>query len=142
MTHFSDFENSNVIFFDGYCFLCNRIVDFLISKDRNQLLQFASIQSEFASNMFSSQQMFILEDQKLSTVVFLQKGKIKTKSEAVIAIISTFGGVYRLANVFHVIPRSFRDFLYMFVANRRYRWFGKRDFCRMPTDEDLDRLIR
>ena len=142
MTHFSDFENSNVIFFDGYCFLCNRIVDFLISKDRNQLLQFASIQSEFASNMFSSQQMFILEDQKLSTVVFLQKGKIKTKSEAVIAIISTFGGVYRLANVFHVIPRSFRDFLYMFVANRRYRWFGKRDFCRMPTDEDSGRLIR
>ena len=142
MTHFSDFENSNVIFFDGYCFLCNRIVDFLISKDRNQLLQFASIQSEFASNMFSSQQMFILEDQKLSTVVFLQKGKIKTKSEAVIAIISTFGGVYRLANVFHLIPRSFRDFLYMFVANRRYRWFGKRDFCRMPTDEDLGRLIR
>ena len=142
MTHFSDFENSNVIFFDGYCFLCNRIVDFLISKDRNQLLQFASIQSEFASKMFSSQQMFILEDQKFSTVVFLQKGKIKTKSEAVIAIISTFGGVYRLANVFHVIPRSFRDFLYMFVANRRYRWFGKRDFCRMPTDEDLGRLIR
>ena len=142
MTHFSDSENSNVIFFDGYCFLCNRIVDFLISKDRNQLLQFASIQSEFASKMFSSQQMFILEDQKLSTVVFLQKGKIKTKSEAVIAIISTFGGVYRLANVFHVIPRSFRDFLYMFVANRRYRWFGKRDFCRMPTDEDLGRLIR
>ena len=142
MTHFSDFENSNVIFFDGYCFLCNRIVDFLISKDRNQLLQFASIQSEFASKMFSSQQMFILEDQKFSTVVFLQKGKIKTKSEAVIAIISTFGGVYRLANVFHVIPRSFTDFLYMFVANRRYRWFGKRDFCRMPTDEDLGRLIR
>ena len=142
MTHFSDFENSNVIFFDGYCFLCNRIVDFLISKDRNQLLQFASIQSEFGSNMFSSQQMFILEDQKFSTVVFLQKGKIKTKSEAVIAIISTFGGVYRLANVFHVIPRSFRDFLYMFVANRRYRWFGKRDFCRMPADEDLGRLIR
>jgi len=142
MTHFRDFENSNVIFFDGYCFLCNRIVDFLISKDRNQLLQFASIQSEFASKMFSFQQMFIPEDQKLSTVVFLQKGKIKTKSEAVIAIISTFGGVYRLANVFHVIPRSFRDFLYMFVANRRYRWFGKRDFCRMPTDEDLGRLIR
>ena len=87
MTHFRDFENSNVIFFDGYCFLCNRIVDFLISKDRNQLLQFASIQSEFASKMFSFQQMFIPEDQKFSTVVFLQKGEIKTKSEAVIAII-------------------------------------------------------
>jgi len=136
MTHFNDFENSNVIFFDGYCFLCNRIVDFLISKDRNKFLQFASIQSEFAS------QMFIPEGQKLSTVVYLQNGKIKTKSDAVIAIISTFGGIYRLASVFHVIPPVFRDFLYMFVANRRYRWFGKRDFCRVPTDADLGRLLR
>lgn len=134
MTDFKNGTNCKTIFFDGYCFLCNRIVDFLISKDRNRLFRFASIQSEFAFEIFSSKRMFIPEEQKFTTLIFLQNGKIKTKSDAVIEIISTFGGVYSLATIFRLIPRYFRDFLYMFVANRRYRWFGIRDFCRIPTD--------
>lgn len=125
-----------VIFFDGYCGLCNGFVDFMIKIDKEGLFKFSPLQSEYAkSNLNPSDTL------DLKSVVVLIDGKSYRKAEGVFKALTSIGGVWRMAAILNSFPNSILNFGYELVAENRYRLFGKRDTCRLPTQEEKSRFI-
>ena len=120
-----------ILFFDGVCNLCNSTVDFLIERDSNQVIKYSSLQGKTASELLTGKYT-----QDLNTVVLYQDGKIYTKSEAVIRALIHLGPKYALSSIFLVIPGFIRDFFYNLIAKNRYRIWGKKDTCRLPTQSE------
>jgi predicted DCC family thiol-disulfide oxidoreductase YuxK len=124
------------VFFDGVCNLCNGFVDFLVHKDRRRVLRFASLQGKTSHELLGPG-----AGEKLASVVFYQSrstsnGSTWTESAAVIRILSSLGGAWRLLVLLRVIPSFLRDPIYRFIARNRYHWFGKRETCRLPSPEE------
>lgn len=134
-----------ILFFDGVCGLCNGMVDFLMSRDREGRFRFATLQGETAARLLSQAGIggASAEDpgEWMRSLVLWQEGRIHRKSEAVIRVAMEMGGIWRLAAAGRLLPAGFRDFLYDAVARNRYRWFGKRAACRMPKPEERARFL-
>ena len=126
------------IFFDGVCNLCNRGVNFLISKDKKEVLKFASLQSEYAQNIIPKE---LLNRENLDTIIVHTDGKFYDRSNAVLKLCKILGGGYYVFLVGYLIPRFIRDGLYRFIANNRYHWFGKTEQCKVPSPELKDRFL-
>lgn len=124
-----DIETKQIVFFDGVCNLCNGAVNWLIDHDSRNQLHFAPLQGESFHLLKNSKTL----SDDLSTIVFWSEGRFFTHSEAVLRVCAALGGIWRLARVGLIIPAFLRDILYRFIARNRYRWFGKRDACRLPT---------
>lgn len=126
-----------VIFFDGYCILCNSFVDFLLHIDKKDRLQFASLQGNTAHNLLDS------KTTKNNDTVILRTGEggIFIKSEAVLRVIVILGGLWKFVSIFRILPVSFRDRIYDWIAKNRYGWFGKRDACRLPTEGEKHKIL-
>jgi predicted DCC family thiol-disulfide oxidoreductase YuxK len=120
------------ILFDGVCNLCNGFVQFIIIRDPGNYFQFASLQSDFAASLDLDTDNLITD---LSTVVLLEDGRVYTKSTAVLRILRRLRFPYQLAYGFIIIPGSIRDIVYSWVSRNRYKWFGKRESCMVPTPE-------
>lgn len=132
-------ENSpekRIVFFDGVCHLCNGFVDLVIKNDPQHRLLFAPLQGETAKNILPSS---YLED--LSTVLFWDQGQVYKESEAVLRILRQLPRYQVLARLLGLFPRFVRDFMYKKIARHRYRFFGERDFCRIPTPEEKSYLL-
>lgn len=126
------------VFFDGVCNLCNRGVNFLISKDKKEVLKFASLQSEYAQNIIPKE---LLNRENLDTIIVYTDGKFYDRSNAVLKLCKILGGGYYVFLFGYLIPRFIRDGLYRFIANNRYRLFGKTEQCKVPSPELKDRFL-
>ena len=126
------------VFFDGVCNLCNRGVNFLIKHDKKGVLKFASLQSEYAQNTIPKE---LLNRENLDTIVVYTNGKLYNRSNAVLKLCKILGGGFYVFLIGYLIPRFIRDGLYRFIANNRYRWFGKKLQCRIPTVDLKDRFL-
>ncbi len=131
-----DLKTKNVVFFDGVCHLCNGFVDAVISRDKSHTLLFAPLQGSTAERILSSQ-----ERNDLNTVIYYEAGTLYRRSSAVLKIITKLGGLYKLFAIAWILPASLRDVLYNYIAKNRYSWFGKRDFCRLPTADERSYLL-
>ena len=120
------------VFFDGVCTLCNRGVNFLIKHDKKGVLKFASLQSEYAQNVVPKA---LLDRENLDTIIVYSDGKFYMRSKAVLKLCKVLGGGFYVVLIGYLIPRFIRDGLYRFIANNRYRWFGKKYQCRVPSPE-------
>jgi predicted DCC family thiol-disulfide oxidoreductase YuxK len=126
-----------ILFFDGVCGLCNSVVDFVMVEDRDQRFQFSPLQSAAAAKWLSPDQV-----KDLDSSVVVDDGKILEKSEAFVRIGQHLGGIWRLfAEVARLVPKTWMNSIYDFVAKNRYRWFGVKSECRMPTKEERARFI-
>lgn len=125
-----------VIFFDGVCGLCNGFVDFILKIDKRHEFLFSPLQSEFASKHLPEE---FTKD--LKSVVYFHDGKILSRSEAVIKILSEIGGIWKLAGIGKYLPQSIRDSAYDMVAHNRYKIFGRKETCRIPTPEERSRFV-
>jgi len=126
-------KNKKIILFDGVCNLCNGFVQFVIKHDKKDTFRFASLQSEYGQKI---QNYLALDSSKIKSIVLYQPEiAYFKKSKAIIEIIKDFRGFYRLLVVFGVFPRIITDLVYDFVAKNRYKWFGKKDQCMIPTAE-------
>lgn len=126
-----------VIFFDGVCGLCNRSVDFLLARDRNRRFLFAPLQGETARQRLSEE-----ETQNLNHIVLWCRGKTFRASAAVARILWQLGGIWGvLGALFWLIPRPLRDVGYKVIAANRYRLFGRKETCRLPTPEERSRFL-
>lgn len=126
-----------VIFFDGVCGLCNHWIDFVLSRDRNRLFHFAPLQGETARDWLK-----MGPHEELSSVVLLDARGIHRKTDAVWRMLVQLGGVCRIAGrLLRLVPRPVRNWGYDFVARHRYRWFGKKESCRLPTPDERARFL-
>ena len=121
-----------IVYFDGVCNLCNRFVDFLIRHDRKRRYRFASLQGETAHRRLPP----AFSGPEPETIVLEQGGELRFRSDAALAILSGLGGAWRAAGALRIFPRALRDWGYDRVARNRFRWFGKRDSCRVATFEE------
>lgn len=127
-----------IILFDGVCNLCNGFVQFVLKRDKRKLFQFASLQSNYGKGLSN---YFHLATTLPETIVFYNRQKILTESDAVIKIISSLGGLWRCAVLLLIIPRFIRNLFYRLIARNRYRLLGKRDRCMVPTEDVKGRFL-
>jgi predicted DCC family thiol-disulfide oxidoreductase YuxK len=125
-----------VIFFDGYCGLCNSFIDFMIKVDSKAIFKFSPLQSEYAKKHLSKSD---IED--LKSVVVLIDGQSYRQAPAVIKALTQLGGLWSLLAIFNIFPDFLLNFFYNLVAKNRYKFFGKRETCRLPTSEEKLRFI-
>ena len=126
-----------ILFFDGVCGLCNRFVDLILKADSRDRFRYAPLQGKTAQGMPGLRDQ--VEDPQ--SFVYLEEDRLYEQSNAVLLALRRLGGAWRLIAVLYVFPRPLRDFVYRIVARNRYRWFGKRDACRLPTPEEQDRFL-
>lgn len=130
--------SSATIVFDGVCNLCNGAVDFVVRRDRQRIFRFAPLQTEASKRLLQSTD---LEAPYPDSIVLIEGHSVYVYSEAVIRVARRLGFPWNLATAGYLVPRSWRDALYRRVASSRYRWFGRRDSCRIPSAEEQDRFI-
>jgi predicted DCC family thiol-disulfide oxidoreductase YuxK len=126
----------HIIFFDGVCGLCNGFVDFVMATDKKKEFKFSPLQSEFAQKNLPPEMTA-----NLDSVVYLHDGKTFRKSQAVIRILEDMGGIWSLAKLGKILPESLLNSAYDLVAQNRYKVFGKKETCRLPTPEERARFI-
>jgi predicted DCC family thiol-disulfide oxidoreductase YuxK len=126
----------NLVFFDGVCNLCNGFVEFLVRHDRKGVLKIASLQGKTAQALLK-----LTPDEALSSVIFLENGVVWRESTAVLKILANLGPFWKWVALFRLVPTPIRDGVYRWVARNRYRWFGKRETCRLPTPEERGRFL-
>ena len=120
-----------LVLFDGVCNLCNGFVQFVIERDPAARFQFGALQSDAAQRLLASAGWSSPETPE--TVVLLEDGRVFTRSTAALRIVRRLSFPWPLAYGFILIPRPLRDAIYDSIARRRYRWFGRREQCMMPT---------
>ena len=128
----------HVLLFDGVCILCNSLVQFIIKRDPEAKLKFASLQSDYGQLRLKE---FNLPLHDFDSLVFISGNKFYTKSTAVLEALKQLGCIYKLLYVFRIIPKPLRDIMYTFVAKIRYKLFGKTDACLVPTVETKRHFI-
>ncbi len=128
-----------VVLFDGICNLCNGAVQFVINRDKNAKFMFASLQSDFGQQLLEKHQ---LDKKNFDSFILLENGIIYQKSTAALRIFSRLGGLWVLVKGLFVFPAFFRNFVYDFIARNRYRFFGKKDACMIPTPELKARFLK
>ena len=127
-----------IVLFDGVCNLCSGFVQFILPRDDEGKYRFASLQSDVGQALLAEHD---LPRDELESVVLIEDGESYVKSAAIIRIATGLGGVYGLLLPFRYLPRSVRDGVYDFVADHRYRWFGKKDRCMMPSEDVQSRFL-
>ena len=125
-----------VIFFDGVCGLCNGFVDFVIKVDKNQIFKFSPLQSEFAKAHLQESDI-----KELKSVVLIKNGKTYRKSEAVFEVFKSLGGAWSALSWLRILPPALRNQGYDLVAKYRYKIFGKKETCRLPSPDERQRFI-
>lgn len=135
----SDFKVDNrVVFYDGFCVVCSKFINLLIKADKNKLNKFTSISSIYAQNILKKK---INTKEIGKFIIYLsRKGKVYSKSDAVIQVFIELGGLYTVFGILKIFPASFRNIFYDFFASNRYKWFGKLDKCHLPPKEIADRF--
>ena len=126
-----------IIFFDGYCNLCNTAVDFIIRQDKHRIFRFAALQSEAGNKWL---QPFSLQDLP-DSVILMYQSRIYTKSEAGIRIAQLMGSPWKYLSLLRFLPLWLRDSLYSWISKNRYRWFGKRKLCRIPSEDEKNLFL-
>ena len=134
-------SDSFLICFDGHCLLCNSWVDFLIKRDRKNVFTFTSLQSNGGRNALLKHGYSESKLEDTDSIVVLKADQISIRSDAVIEILVALGGIYKISKLLKLIPPSLRNLVYDTVAKRRYRWFGKRDICRIPSPEESHKFL-
>ena len=128
-----------VLFFDGACNLCNRFVQFVIRHDREKLFLFASLQSEAGKQMLETLKA---SGQKIPDSVILSfNDRYYLQSDAALQLLRLLGGSWKLLYGLMIVPRFIRNAVYDLIARNRYKWFGKRDACMVPTAELRARFL-
>ncbi len=126
-------ENKKIILFDGVCNLCNASVQFIIKHDKKDIFRFVALQSELGQEIIKH---IGVDIQNVDCIILYEPGvAYYYKSEAALEIAKNLGGIYYFASLFKIIPSALRDKLYDYVAKNRYRWYGKRESCMLPTPE-------
>lgn len=127
-----------ILLFDGVCNLCNATVQFVIRRDKDGRFRFAALQSDIGRDLL---QKFEINDREIDSVVLIADGSAYVRSDAALLIAKKLGGFWALFYVFRGVPTRWRDRIYDWIARNRYRWFGRKEYCMVPTPELKERFL-
>jgi len=116
-----------VIYYDGICFVCSSVINALIKMDKNNILYFSPLQSDYAKSSINKK--FLKE---MDSVIVRKNEKVFSKSYAAFVVLRELRSPLRY--LFYLVPTFFADFIYDFIAKRRYSWFGKKEECIFPIN--------
>lgn len=131
-------DERSLIVFDGVCALCCTFVRFVLRHDPTGRFRFAAAQSALGQALYRH---YGLDPENWESNLLIAQGRLYVRSEATIRIIIGFGGLWRIVHILRIIPASWRDRLYDFIARHRYRWFGKHDYCSVLDPALTDRFL-
>ncbi len=126
-----------IIFFDGVCVLCNGFIDRILHADRNGIFRFAPLQGETARRLLPPQD----GDPLRWSLLYLDERGVHAQSDASLEVYRRLGGAWWLLSLLRFIPHRWRDAVYRVVVRNRYRWFGQRATCRVPTAAERGRFL-
>lgn len=127
-----------IILFDGVCNFCNGAVNFTIKRDKNKIIKFAPLQSE-AGRQLTTQYGLLENDMR--SFLFIENGKIYNRSTAALRVCRYLKGLWPLMYGFIIVPAFIRNAVYDFIARNRYKWFGQKDECMIPTADVRGRFL-
>jgi predicted DCC family thiol-disulfide oxidoreductase YuxK len=126
-------SNKKIILFDGVCNLCNSAVQFVIKHDKKDTFRFVALQSELGQVILA---YIGIDAKNIDSIVLYEPGvAYYYKSSAAIQIAKNLGGFWHLGTIFRIIPIGIRNVLYDYIAKNRYKWYGKKESCMIPTPE-------
>jgi len=131
-------QNKSIILFDGVCNLCNSSVQFILKRDKKEFFLFSSLQSDAGQEILLH---YKLENLDFNSIILIEDTKIYDKSTAILKIARQLSGDYKLAYLFIIAPKFIRDFIYKIISKNRYKWFGKRTECMLPSSEQKMRFL-
>ncbi len=138
-------ENPKIILFDGVCNLCNEAINFVIKRDSHNVFKFAMLQSDLAKKLLTENIACGNTDQadisRLDSIVLIEGEKCFSKSTAALHIARQLSGIYPLLYGFIILPKFIRDRVYDYIAQNRYKWFGKKESCMIPTPELKEKFL-
>lgn len=132
-------EQYDIVLFDGVCNLCNQAVDFVIQRDPGNHFKIASLQDKPGKRLLRGRN---LNEDYLDSLVLLREDKVYYKSRAALEITKKLKGLWPLLYGFIIVPAFIRDPVYDYIARNRYKWFGKKETCRFPTEEDKMKFLK
>lgn len=131
-------NQSAIILFDGVCNLCNGSVQLVIKNDPKKRFQFAALQSDQGKAILKA---YGLSESALSSFILIQEHKVYMRSTAALKVAGQLSGIIKLLYAFIIIPAFIRDAVYNGIAKNRYKWFGKKESCMIPTADLQSRFL-
>jgi predicted DCC family thiol-disulfide oxidoreductase YuxK len=132
------FQNKTILLFDGYCNLCQSSVQFILKHEKNSEIYFTSLQSNSGIEILN---YFKIDSNKINSLVLIEKNKMYIKSTAALRLTKYLKGLYPIAFAFMIIPAVIRNFVYDYIAQKRYKWYGKMGHCPIPNGELAKRYL-
>ena len=128
-----------LIVFDGLCLLCSANARFVLRHDRERRFRLTTAQGPVGADLY--RRFGLATDDYETMIVIDEEGRLLTESDGAIAIFTRLGWPWRAAAAARIVPKRVRDALYRLVARNRYRLFGRRETCWVPSASDLDRIL-
>lgn len=131
--------DNSVILFDGICNLCNKYVQYVIKHDKQKVFRFAALQSDAGQAILKEHH---LSSTDFNSFILLQNNIVYTKSTAALKVAKQLNGIVKILYGFIIVPKFIRNGVYNFIAKNRYRWFGKKESCMIPTSNIQSRFLK
>ena len=126
-------KDKKIVLFDGVCNLCEASIQFIIKHDKNDIFRFVAIQSDLGKEILN---YIKIDISKIDSIILYEPGiAYYYKAEAALRIAKNLGGILTLVSVFRFLPNSITNLVYDFIAKNRYKWYGKKDDCLIPTPD-------
>jgi predicted DCC family thiol-disulfide oxidoreductase YuxK len=128
-----------IVLFDGVCNFCNDSVQRIMKNDKKERFRFASLQSDIGQELTQERG---IDTAQVDSIILIDTGNAYyIKSTAALEIAKRMDGFYPILQIFLILPVSLRDRIYDIIARNRYKWFGKREECKIPSQEEKKRFI-
>jgi len=131
-------SQKSIILFDGVCNLCNSSIDFIFKRDKKDQFLVGALQEDPGEFILKK---FHAKPDYLDSLVLVENGKIYFRSTAALKIARNLSGLWPIFYVFIILPAFLRDPIYDWIGKNRYRWFGKKNTCRIPTPEEKSKFL-
>ena len=126
-------QNKKIILFDGVCNLCNSAVQFVIKHDKEDIFRFVALQSDLGQEILK---YIGIDSASIDSIVLYEPGvAYYYKSDAGLQIAKSLKGLFSMSIILKIIPTRIRNYLYDYIARNRYKWYGKKESCMLPTPE-------
>ena len=131
-------EGNPIILFDGVCNFCNGAINFVIKQDKKKVFRFAPLQSAAGQELLEK---YNLDKTDLKSFVFIKDGKAYQKSTAALQVMNGLPWYWKEVQILRIVPTFLRDQIYDWVARNRYRWFGEKEVCMVPSPDLRSRFL-